>query len=82
MGNQLCPANNKDILENFKGIEKGDKSVSDLVNYLAERAKKDDSSLLSPEFDPKSEVIFTPVLKLRADEVLKSFDSDSEASGF
>lgn len=36
MGNQLCPANNKEIISNFKDIEKGDRSVSELVaSYLA-----------------------------------------------
>ena len=54
MGNQLCPANNKEIFENFKGIEKGDKSVSDLVNFLAERAKKEEFNALSPDYDPKN----------------------------
>ena len=46
MGNQLCPANNKEIIENFKGIQKGDKSMSDLVSYLQEKGKKDDSGYL------------------------------------
>lgn len=39
--------------------------MSDLVNYLAERGKKDDSSLLVPEYDNKGELIVAANPKLK-----------------
>jgi hypothetical protein len=67
MGNQLCPANNKDLLKNFEGLEKGDRSVSELVaNYF--QGKKDESSVISGDYyEGKGELTFTPMLKFRPD---------------
>ena len=47
MGSQLCPANDKEIIQNFKELESGDKSFSImLANYLSQN-KKEESSVFS-----------------------------------
>ena len=46
MGNQLCPANGKDVLENFKDMEKANQSVSDIVaNILSQPNKNNEVGL-------------------------------------
>lgn len=75
MGNQLCPADKKEILSNFQELEKGDRSVSLLVaNYLA-RNKAQEESSLSNDMDGKSEVNFIPRLKFKPEAILEALEN-------